>query len=79
MAGKNMNGRNLALQRFKKVIIAVRFIVSLMDSFTYQPSKYKDNQAKRLTKKIQADEKAIQQLLTTTDIDLKVHYQYSVD
>lgn len=68
---RKMKGRKLALLRFRKAVIAARFIVSLMDSYTYQPAKYKNKQAKRLTRKIQADKQVIEQLLTT-DSDLKV-------
>lgn len=67
----------IASLRFKKAMIAVRFVVSLMDMYTYQPSKYRQHQRKRMTNKILADRRTLQQLLKT-DSNLKVQMMFNL-
>lgn len=70
---------NQGVFRFRKALIAVRFVVALVDSCTYQPSKYKAYYRNRLTKKLQAEELAIQQLLNKSRSDLQVHLDFCSD
>lgn len=70
---KNEDKADQNVLRFRKALIAVRFVVALVDSCTYQPCKYKEYHNNRLTKKLQAKELAIQQLLNKSKWDLQVH------
>jgi hypothetical protein len=65
--------------RFKKAIIAVRFVVTLVDSCTYQPSKYKAYHHNRLTKKLEAEKVALQELLNKSPSDLQVQMVFNLD